>query len=128
MNHVKYFYSVPDLNLLWKNCGNAQLKFERPDFPSDLDDILISQEDINVKSNSGASKIIDPVEESYWKTEAEKYKCSKCSKTFQWKHHLIQHLKVSCGGIKSECCPFCDYRTDRKWNLKSHMKRRHNVQ
>ncbi|XP_068976003.1 zinc finger protein 676-like [Bombus flavifrons] len=54
-----------------------------------------------------------------------RYKCSKCSKSYRWKHHLVEHVKASCGQKKAECCPYCSYRSNRKWNLKSHMKRIH---
>ncbi|XP_017756814.1 PREDICTED: zinc finger protein 64 homolog, isoforms 1 and 2-like [Eufriesea mexicana] len=56
---------------------------------------------------------------------ADRYKCSKCSKSYRWKHHLVEHVKASCGQKKAECCPYCSYRSNRKWNLKSHMKRIH---
>ncbi|CAK9815820.1 Longitudinals lacking protein, isoforms F/I/K/T [Anthophora plagiata] len=56
---------------------------------------------------------------------AGRYKCSKCSKSYRWKHHLVEHVKASCGQKKAECCPYCSYRSNRKWNLKSHMKRIH---
>nr|XP_012150741.1 PREDICTED: longitudinals lacking protein, isoform G-like isoform X15 [Megachile rotundata] len=54
-----------------------------------------------------------------------RYKCSKCSKSYRWKHHLVEHVKAFCGQKKAECCPYCSYRSNRKWNLKSHMKRIH---
>ncbi|XP_043284380.1 longitudinals lacking protein isoform X8 [Venturia canescens] len=53
------------------------------------------------------------------------YKCNKCSKTYRWKQHLVEHVKTSCGSTKEERCPFCSYCTNRRWNLKSHMKRIH---
>lgn len=119
---------VPDSSYYWKDC-NVVLKKEEVDFPSDFDDdVLSSQDDFSARCSSAGSKMTNPEEKKYWTPDAAKYKCSKCSKSFRWKHHLIHHLKVSCGGVKSECCPFCDYRTDRKWNLKSHVKRRHNIQ
>ncbi|XP_036145497.1 zinc finger E-box-binding homeobox 1-like [Monomorium pharaonis] len=54
-----------------------------------------------------------------------RYKCSKCAKSYRWKHHLVEHVKGFCGQKKAECCPFCSYKSNRKWNLKSHMKRIH---
>ncbi|XP_017887207.1 longitudinals lacking protein-like isoform X16 [Ceratina calcarata] len=54
-----------------------------------------------------------------------RYKCSKCSKSYRWKHHLVEHMKVSCGQKKAECCPYCSYKSNRKWNLKSHIRRMH---
>ncbi|RLU14950.1 hypothetical protein DMN91_012837 [Ooceraea biroi] len=56
---------------------------------------------------------------------AGRYKCSKCGKSYRWKHHLVEHVKASCGQNKAECCPYCSYKSNRKWNLKSHMKRIH---
>ncbi|XP_072767142.1 uncharacterized protein [Anoplolepis gracilipes] len=56
---------------------------------------------------------------------AGRYKCSKCAKSYRWKHHLVEHVKASCGQKKAECCPYCSYKSNRKWNLKSHMKRIH---
>ncbi|CAK9815818.1 Longitudinals lacking protein, isoform G [Anthophora plagiata] len=41
---------------------------------------------------------------------AGRYKCSKCSKSYRWKHHLVEHVKASCGQKKAECCPYCSYR------------------
>ncbi|XP_071565973.1 uncharacterized protein [Temnothorax longispinosus] len=54
-----------------------------------------------------------------------RYKCSKCAKSYRWKHHLVEHVKASCGQKKAECCPYCSYKSNRKWNLKSHIKRIH---
>ncbi|KAG5332961.1 LOLA4 protein, partial [Acromyrmex heyeri] len=54
-----------------------------------------------------------------------RFKCSKCAKSYRWKHHLVEHIKASCGQEKAECCPYCSYKSNRKWNLKSHMKRIH---
>ncbi|XP_020288351.1 zinc finger protein 629-like [Pseudomyrmex gracilis] len=54
-----------------------------------------------------------------------RYKCSKCSKSYRWKHHLVEHTKASCGQTKAQCCPYCSYKSNRKWNLKSHIKRIH---
>nr|XP_012225958.1 PREDICTED: gastrula zinc finger protein XlCGF57.1-like [Linepithema humile] len=54
-----------------------------------------------------------------------RYRCSKCAKSYRWKHHLVEHMKAFCGQKKEECCPFCSYKSNRKWNLKSHMKRIH---
>ncbi|XP_076238035.1 zinc finger X-chromosomal protein-like [Calliopsis andreniformis] len=54
-----------------------------------------------------------------------RYTCSKCAKSYRWKHHLVEHVKASCGQRKDACCPYCSYRSSRKWNLKSHMKRIH---
>ncbi|EFN84262.1 Longitudinals lacking protein, isoforms F/I/K/T [Harpegnathos saltator] len=56
---------------------------------------------------------------------AGRYKCSKCSKSYRWKHHLVEHVRASCGQKKAECCPYCSYKSNRKWNLKSHIKRIH---
>lgn len=53
------------------------------------------------------------------------YNCTKCSKSYRWKQDLVEHSKTSCGSNKEECCPFCSYRTNRRWNLKSHMRRIH---
>lgn len=57
--------------------------------------------------------------------QAGRYKCSKCAKSYRWKHHLVEHVKASCGQKKAECCPYCSYKSNRKWNLKSHIKRIH---
>ncbi|XP_076682692.1 uncharacterized protein LOC143376352 isoform X3 [Andrena cerasifolii] len=63
------------------------------------------------------AKMMDPV--------GGRYRCSKCSKSYRWKHHLVEHVKAFCGQKKDACCPYCSYRSSRKWNLKSHMKRIH---
>ncbi|KOC67974.1 Zinc finger protein Xfin [Habropoda laboriosa] len=57
------------------------------------------------------SKRADPV--------AGRYKCSKCSKSYRWKHHLVEHVKASCGQKKAECCPYCSYRSNRNTNYSS---------
>lgn len=122
---------VSESGLLWVNCRTSSVKSEGGlDFSSDFnDDILISHDDYHPRSSSTERKFgADQGEEKFWLPETDKFKCSKCKKHFRWKIDLVHHLKVSCGGTKCECCPFCDYRTDRKWNLKSHMKRRHNIQ
>ncbi|XP_014474852.1 PREDICTED: uncharacterized protein LOC106744502 isoform X3 [Dinoponera quadriceps] len=51
-----------------------------------------------------------------------RYKCWNCSKSYRLKHHLVQHVRDFCG---QECCPYCGYRTNRKWNLKTHIRRIH---
>ncbi|XP_076644892.1 uncharacterized protein LOC143354555 isoform X18 [Halictus rubicundus] len=58
-------------------------------------------------------------------SDMSRYTCYKCSKSYRRKHHLVEHVKASCGQKKTECCPYCSYRTNRKWNLKCHMKRIH---
>lgn len=117
---------VSDSEGLWDNIRSVSVKSEGLDFSSDFnDDILISNDDFTIRSSSAGRKASNQ-DDKFW--APEKFKCSKCKKYFKWKIDLVHHLKVSCGGNKCECCPFCDYRTDRKWNLKSHMKRRHNIQ
>ncbi|XP_033333342.1 longitudinals lacking protein, isoforms F/I/K/T [Megalopta genalis] len=56
---------------------------------------------------------------------AGRYTCDRCSKSYRWKHHLVEHVRTFCWQKKAECCPYCHYRTNRKWNLKCHMKRIH---
>ncbi|XP_029661824.1 longitudinals lacking protein-like isoform X29 [Formica exsecta] len=86
-------------------------------------------EDYQILSTSTASRVNSYVERKFRFKHmdhiAGRYKCSKCAKSYRWKHHLVEHVKASCGQKKAECCPYCSYKSNRKWNLKSHMKRIH---
>ncbi|EFN68037.1 Zinc finger protein 337 [Camponotus floridanus] len=85
-------------------------------------------EDYQVLGTSTANRSSSYVERKFRVKHMDhigRYKCSKCAKSYRWKHHLVEHVKASCGQKKAECCPYCSYKSNRKWNLKSHMKRIH---
>lgn len=56
-----------------------------------------------------------------------RYKCSKCTKSYSAKHYLTQHVKTCRGQEKTACCPHCSYKSNRRWNLKSHIRRIHAI-
>ncbi|CAD6201857.1 GSCOCG00002817001-RA-CDS [Cotesia congregata] len=53
------------------------------------------------------------------------FTCSACKKTFPTSANLRDHIRRRANNKKMECCPFCDYTSDRRWNVKSHIKRIH---
>ncbi|EFN84257.1 Zinc finger protein 64-like protein, isoforms 1 and 2 [Harpegnathos saltator] len=48
-----------------------------------------------------------------------------CSRAFSWKRNLTRHLKYECGLQPRFKCPYCDYYSKLKGNLKKHLIRRH---
>ncbi|XP_044008774.1 longitudinals lacking protein isoform X21 [Aphidius gifuensis] len=58
------------------------------------------------------------------KSEA-RFTCNKCYKTYRWKTHYNEHRRTDCGKVCYFGCSYCGYCTNKKWNLKLHLKRRH---
>ena len=50
--------------------------------------------------------------------------CNKCLRIFQSSYILTKHIR-SCDPRKSISCIFCDYKSNRKWNVKMHIERVH---
>ena len=53
------------------------------------------------------------------------HECPGCGKRYVQRSHLNQHIKWECGKPKQFKCPHCPYATKLKYNLKSHVGRRH---
>jgi len=56
------------------------------------------------------------------------FKCEKCEGTFKSKDSLYHHKKLVCEVAKSFSCVKCDYRTARKYNLREHLMKVHDVE
>lgn len=50
-----------------------------------------------------------------------KYRCKQCDATYTQKYNLYRHLREECGLDPLHKCLFCDYRSKRKQNLKTHI-------
>jgi len=61
--------------------------------------------------------------EMFSQTIDGRYKCERCHKTTTYKHkpNIYRHLREECGVNPSHLCNFCDYQTNRKGDLKTHM-------
>ncbi|KAG7205725.1 hypothetical protein KM043_007674 [Ampulex compressa] len=108
--------------LVWENYQvfSPELTTDSPEFPAGR-----SRSYRGPRNYSSSSSERKPVFKVKLEDQVRRYKCFKCLKSYRWKHHLVEHVKAFCGQKKAECCPYCSYRSNRKWNLKSHMKRIH---
>ncbi|OXU23499.1 hypothetical protein TSAR_003218, partial [Trichomalopsis sarcophagae] len=50
--------------------------------------------------------------------------CDRCMKMFYSQYSLTKHLRF-CSTLKQYSCFLCEYRSNRKWNVKSHIERVH---
>lgn len=51
--------------------------------------------------------------------------CQQCNREYASAQSFYNHRRYECGKPPMHRCPFCDYQTRLKGNLKSHMGRRH---
>lgn len=56
-----------------------------------------------------------------------RYTCDVCFKSYRWRTHFNDHRRTNCGKIRNFECTFCGYRSNKKWNLKLHLRRVHEV-
>jgi len=56
------------------------------------------------------------------------YSCPNCTKVYQHRPSLSQHLKHECGKEPQFQCPFCPQRTTQKGSLRKHIRRRHSFE
>lgn len=52
------------------------------------------------------------------------FECGKCSRIFPHQYALGKHM-LKCDSLRNFSCPLCDYQSNRKWNVKSHIERVH---
>lgn len=55
----------------------------------------------------------------------EMFYCYKCCKRYNSRRAKMQHSKYECGKIPKNLCPYCSYRSHRTYNLKKHIKSKH---
>ncbi|XP_033210151.1 zinc finger protein 761-like [Belonocnema kinseyi] len=60
-----------------------------------------------------------------WNKPEKKYKCNRCSRTYQQKRSLTSHQKFDCGVMPQFACKFCAKRFHRKSVMKLHMNTLH---
>lgn len=53
------------------------------------------------------------------------FSCVDCHKSYKTRNNLQHHLTYYCGKLASELCPYCDYRSHLKSNIKKHVIARH---
>ncbi|KAL1458657.1 hypothetical protein WDU94_008788 [Cyamophila willieti] len=54
--------------------------------------------------------------------------CSQCPKSYSTKGCLQRHWKFECGQEPKFHCPYCSYKSFRKFNLNSHIRLRHELE
>lgn len=56
--------------------------------------------------------------------ENNPYGCISCGKRYKNLHDLYAHQR-ECGKLPSLCCPYCEYKSNRKFNVNKHIKNKH---
>lgn len=54
-----------------------------------------------------------------------KFPCPKCSSVFNRKNNLQKHLKYECGQLPRFKCPYCEYRSKKTSNVRTHVRSIH---
>lgn len=54
-----------------------------------------------------------------------KYECPSCKKVYKNKETLKRHVRFECGNQKPFSCPMCSYCAKQKFQVKTHMMRKH---
>jgi hypothetical protein len=53
------------------------------------------------------------------------HSCTNCGKAYLWRTNLIRHMKLECGKVPQQQCPYCPYISNHKSNVKKHIHRLH---
>jgi hypothetical protein len=65
--------------------------------------------------------VASPSSESHGLTHS----CTNCGKAYLWRTNLIRHMKLECGKVPQQQCPYCPYISNHKSNVKKHIHRLH---
>lgn len=64
----------------------------------------------------------------YYNRIEKRFKCAKCYKSYKQKSDLTRHVTIQCGKKPQEHCPYCNFITFFKFNLKKHISTTHSTQ
>lgn len=53
------------------------------------------------------------------------FACPSCRKLYRNRRNMLAHLRFECGQLPQLKCQFCSYRSKRKYDLKRHIRIRH---
>ena len=58
-------------------------------------------------------------------SEPGTFACPGCRKHYRYKRNMLSHFRLECGKIPQLQCHYCSYRSKKKYDLKRHIKNRH---
>lgn len=53
------------------------------------------------------------------------FPCPGCRKLYRYRRNMLSHLRLECGQIPQLKCDYCSYRSKKKYDLKRHIRIRH---
>lgn len=53
------------------------------------------------------------------------FACPSCRKLYRYRRNMLAHLRLECGQLPQLKCHFCSYRSKKKYDLKRHVRNRH---
>ena len=53
------------------------------------------------------------------------FPCPGCKKMYRYRRNMLSHFRLECGQMPQLQCGYCSYRSKKKYDLKRHIKNRH---